>query len=136
MTGLFFVSTPAFSCKCLPTGSVKVEYDRAAAVFSGRVISVSVRKANEIARTVKIRVMKTLKGKTANILTYELATNCDYYFEAGKKYLVYAEKNSILNPQKGPGILRTSGCGRTERLEKAQEDIRTITGFNVETGAP
>lgn len=132
-----FASNPAFSCSCFEKEPLRKEFDGATAVFSGRVISVSERNDNgRRVKTGKMRVLKSLKGKTAKTLNFDISSDCDYYFENGESYLVYTQADSNLNPGKGPAVLHASNCSRTKRLEKAKEELRTIMGFDVKTGAP
>jgi len=51
-------------------------------------------------------------------------TNCDFHFEAGRRYLIYASRNP-------DGSLTTHKCTRTAAFEDAQDDIAIIREFNA-----
>jgi hypothetical protein len=143
----FFASaTSVLGCVCVPTEGVKKELQGAAAVFSGKFIGIEYRKGagsdvitsqpstgekkseNEIV-VLKFQVENWWKGKsTRQVLVFtdrtrnsdgsETISDCDFPFQVGKRYLVYAfsEENH----------LKTNLCTRTKLLEKAQEDLKLL----------
>jgi hypothetical protein len=128
MLALFFVGTSilsaeaAHACTCVPPQSPGAERERAAAVFSGKVLQVKRHKsAEDIFGGVEVvfRVDKAWKGagkRTVSVFTSSQSAACGYSFTKGHTYLVYASANS-------EGRLSTSICSRTRRLKDAREDL-------------
>jgi len=96
--------------------------EKAAVVFTGEVVSRDI-------FTVKFKVDKIWKGKEAVEITMLTGTkdngdgtltssSCDYGFNKGEKYLVYAD-----GP---PGELRTHACSRTAPLKYAEEEMKGL----------
>ncbi len=99
LSPLFYSS--AFGCSC-PTIGTTLEHEKAArlkdfnsaaAIFTGEVVELEENK-------VKFKVEKIWKGESVDeiVMVIQLKkddgryvrTSCDYYYELGKKYLVYA----------------------------------------------
>lgn len=116
------VAEVAFACTCVPPRSPAEERERAAAVFSGKVLQIKRHKsAEDIFGGVEVvfRVDKAWKGarnRTVSVFTSSQSAACGYSFSKGHTYLVYASANS-------GGRLSTSICSRTKRLKDAREDL-------------
>jgi hypothetical protein len=122
----------AFGCVC-PTIGASSEQEKAsrlkdfksaAAIFTGEVIELEENK-------VKFKVEKIWKGESVDeiIMVIQLKkddgryvrTSCDYYYELGKKYLVYAYDNQ--------GELTTYQCTRTiafKHIEIVEQEIKGL----------
>ena len=135
-----------FACSCLPVGTVGEELKEAGAVFSAKLIAKEYRKsANDALNAFsgltdeqragaevlvyKFQVENWWKGNSAKEVvlftdTVKLAngetgvSSCDFPFEIGKSYLVYAFK--VEND------LSTNYCTRTKLLEKAGDDLKLL----------
>ena len=98
------------------------DFERAKVVFIGRMVShTGVEQHFEVARV--------LKGDTTGAIVLHqgaidadtgtrVLTSCEYEFELGKEYLVYAFDVG--------GSLSTSYCSRTRLLDRAELDLRLI----------
>ena len=124
--------TAAFACICPTIGQTSEEikdtrlkdFKSAAAVFSGEVIELEQNK-------VKFKVEKIWKGDSVDEITMviqlgkyngkSVSTSCDYYFEMGKKYLIYAYQDN--------GELSTYACSRTtplSQVERAEQEMKGL----------
>ena len=104
------------------TANRLVAFEKATAIFTGEVVSLDL-------LTVKFKVDKIWKGEEAKEVTMLTGTrdngdgtftssSCDYHFEKGAKYLIYAY---------GPvGKLQTHFCSRTMLLESAEKEMRGL----------
>lgn len=110
---LLFGASKSFACSCAPPSqTTNDDFQKAAAVFTGRVLSVQ-RKDNFV--MVKLAVQKYWKGKVSNeikITTAKDSAACGFNFEVGKDYLVYATDNN--------GKLSTGLCSRTASIGVTQ----------------
>ena len=115
----------ALACTCAPAQSAAAELERAAAVFSGKVVEIKRQKRSEglFARVeVVFRVEKAWKGverKTVSVWTSSQSSACGYGFREGQTYLVYAYESA-------PGSLSTGICSRTRRLKDARKDLKEL----------
>ena len=118
----------AYACSCLPPEGPKAELEKAKAVFAGTVLEKIERtdpQANFRFDSVKVRfkvseVWKGIVGKREVVITTgPNSAACGFFFEQGKKYLVYASSpnNSSLS---------TSLCSRTKLFSNAQEDLSEL----------
>ena len=119
---LLLGGAPAPRCDCGPTPSVPYALREATAVFSGRVVSTNDGK-------VRFRVERAWKGATAGeVLEMKgqylrrdgvtMMTDCDYFFEVGSWYLVYA-----YGP---PDRMETNACTRTTNALLAAKDLEEL----------
>jgi hypothetical protein len=101
------------------------DFKSAAAIFTGEVIELETNK-------VKFKVEKIWKGKSVDEITMVILlkqdngrfvpTSCDYYYELGKKYLVYAYDTK--------GELTTYSCTRTISFKHAEIVEQEIKGLD------
>ncbi len=116
----------SFACSCLFSDKplnvqVKEAFNNSTAIFSGEVISITLKSEYEV--TVKIKVEKSWKGKFSKEVTITTAKEnsmCGYWFEIGKKYLVYAN---------GPkDFLLVTNCSRTTNMSN-KGDVKYLAKF-------
>lgn len=131
LSPLFY--SDAFGCSC-PTVGMTAEQDdagrlkdfnSAAAVFTGEVVELEENK-------VKFKVERIWKGESVDEIVMIIRlkkddgryvrTSCDYYYELGKKYLVFAFDTK--------GELTTYQCTRTTSFRHTQIVEREIKGLD------
>ena len=146
ISGFVFVPS-VLGCMCKPPGNPAKEMKGSAAVFSGKLIGTEYRKGvtlflsiaqpetknGETAQTdvlvLKFQIDRWWKGReTREVVLFtdqtknpdgsQTITDCDFPFEVGKQYLVYAFRDE--------GKLKTNLCTRTKLLEKAGEDLKIL----------
>jgi len=128
---LLLSSNTVFSCVCFfvsnPTPeSIRIErqkdFNRARLIFSGEVIKLDEFKA-------EFKIDKIWKGDSVNYVTMLTGTkvnedgtytssSCDYSFELGRKYLIYAYGKL--------DELKTHSCSRSSFLKDAIEEIEGL----------
>ncbi len=112
----------AQACTCAPE-EVSDAFDRASAVFEGRVVSVSPTSTQPNAsHEVELEVARAWKGIEAGIVKVRTASNeamCGYSFVVGETYLVYASKD-------GDKDMTVGLCSRTQPLGRAVKDLETL----------
>ena len=145
-------ASPAFGCLCEPEPKFVEALTQATAVFSGELVSAKYEKGfldefhqqtlagfqemdkNWRADAIEVfvfrfKVQNLWKGDVANeaILVNSqmrrddgatIIGDCDYDFEVGEKYLIYANATN--------GVMRTSGCSRTNLLRKVKKDLKLL----------
>jgi hypothetical protein len=117
------VAAAAYACSCAPPPSPKKSLEKAAAVFSGKVLKIE--KDGEFELAVTFAVDQVWKGKEAKELVVRTGTNdgiCGYKFKKGASYLIYAHE-STRDEMK---YLVTNICTRTAALADAQEDLKEL----------
>lgn len=130
----FAAITPqtARACSCM-TQAPREAIEQAAAVFEGYVESIETAEAAEgvpIEHRVRLRVVRTWKDAATEALVVTTAGDsaaCGYPFEQGRSYLVYAFAQD--------GGLAVSLCGRTQPIERADEDLELL-GMGATPVAP
>lgn len=128
LIGQLAISTQAVACDCAAPAATCAAFGQAAAVFSGRVLSIDDDHRVEFAvleafsgvttTTVKLGE-KGLPRRSSQAMDAAKAgrsSNCDLTFKAGESYLVYAYRSP-------GGALTTNMCSRTRLLSSAQEDV-------------
>lgn len=115
---LFAAANETLACSCASAflkttlnQAVREAYKDSDAVFSGEVLKID-KNPNSNFAAVKFKVDKNWKGKNSSILSVRTAASsaeCGYYFEIGKKYLVYAYRDNR--------SLHVSICSRTALLD-------------------
>ncbi len=146
LTALLFIQIDVYACGCPArnkdiTKAVNEEFNKSSLVFSGKVVEakwipIMEEKAsgNSIKAevlTLKFAVDNWWKGKTKNQVIWRTSSirypdlgegttgsNCEFGFNLGRKYLVYA--SSI------KGKLVASVCGGTTRIENADNHIQEL----------
>ncbi|WP_409271714.1 hypothetical protein V1499_19190 [Neobacillus sp. SCS-31] len=125
--GVFMItigSSVSYACKCAELTPVGKEFEKSAAVFTGKVIGIKEEKdIGKDARTEKVlfEVSATWKGLTESQVILEYyQDSCSIDFRKGQEYLVYARENPDF---KNKSVLTTGVCDRTVEVEKAGEDL-------------
>ena len=141
-----FIQRDTFACGCAArskdiTKEVAQDFSRASKVFSGKVMEakwVPITGKNVSGKRIKAEVLilrfavdRWWKGKTRDEVVWRTSairypdsnlglggSNCEYGFDLGKKYLVYA--NGL------PGKLSADVCNGTTRIENAGPDIKEL----------
>lgn len=133
-----FVSQPALACVCTPPDPksriidmIAEAVERADLIFEGQVESIQYEKANVDDEetepyiqswSVDFEAVHIYKGEAQlPIRLTNINSTCDYYFEVGVSYLVYAFEEA-------PKQFATAQCMRTSPLVRAQADLRYLRG--------
>lgn len=111
-----------FACSCMITDEpletqIQKAFDGSTSVFSGEVVSVEPK--DEYTLSVKIKTLQIWKGEETDEFTVNTANQsamCGYFFEVGKKYLVYANKSGE--------VLMATNCSRTAIFDEAGDAKR------------
>lgn len=118
----------ALACLCASGEELCSSYNSADVVFIGKVIEIkkATRKINlpdnqtinVIADEYKFVASRIFSGTTNNseLILVSEGTNCDFYFEQGKDYLVFAYRNES-------GKLGASICTPTKLVEEAKKEL-------------
>jgi len=123
--GSFPSITSACSCAELP--SVKDEFERSKAVFSGKVVAIKEKRSftGYTTQSVLFDVTSTWKGVDQSqmiITTGQGGGDCGIDFTEGEEYLVYANDSNMY----GAESLVTIICDRTDALSSLQEDLEVL----------
>ncbi|WP_289664340.1 hypothetical protein [Flavobacterium panacagri] len=121
--GLFFIliSSEVYCCDCSNKPSIEENWKKANQVFIGKVIKVDSLLYSEYGQKMysyTIRISKTYKDEIfrenyfRTILGVSMGS-CDYYFEPGKEYLIYAKRDY--------NALGCSICSRTDFLQNVKK---------------
>lgn len=123
------------ACSCVQPGSPTEELAESAAVFAGRVVSISHSfdpNAPPFApgdrTTIEFEVSTVWKGsvnETMYVTTPPTGGSCGFAFEKGDEYIVYASHSSL-----DAAAYSTSICSRTAPLDQAQVDLDAL-GFGT-----
>jgi hypothetical protein len=112
----------ASACFCSPPAFSQSIMD-AKAIFSGKAVEVSSKK-------VVFAVEEVWKGQVGEKITLGIdGSSCNYPFQQGETYLVYAlkHKDSYFSEYR----LFTNSCTRTRRLGEAKEDIKKLWSLKL-----
>jgi hypothetical protein len=122
LAGALSSAGDAQACKCGAPPSPKAAAAQADAVFTARVVDIRSRGPDRPA-VFTLAVLRGWKGVRdgERVVIRRLARvmMCHFYFDAGKEYLVYADRSP-------DGSLDASLCGRTRLLADAKEDIEVL----------
>src|SRR4028118_2144063 len=124
---LVLTSNAASACVCLTT-TPKKNFRNSRVVFAGKVIDIMAKTDRSrdtsdslVAFKLTFEVSKVWKGKVDKqqvVLTSESFRGCEYSFEKGKEYLVYASGEEL--------TIQTSLCNATKPLANAQADLAVL----------
>lgn len=121
-----FAPAEALACTCGDTPTACEAFGGAAAVFIGTAGEVARYEDGFLVRTeTEIRVKEVFLGGVGATVTAETrGMGCEFGFEAGKDYLIYAGDSGAA----GQRIDRfySSSCGRTRLLSEASEDLKFL----------
>lgn len=126
---IFGVGERILACTCHAEEPPCVAFQKADAVFVGSVIEISEARSVDTDTNkellVSFRSFEQIKGVSASNLTVVTVTgsDCDFEFQVGKDYFVYAYRDP------GTDRLKTGLCTRTKRLADAEEDVTYVRGL-------
>jgi hypothetical protein len=136
------VSFKSLGCDCiLPSSNIDEHWKRADQIFIGEVTESTSDKlytASGLNFTYQtIKITESLKGHfhpKYRLRTFEIPSSgsCEFYFEVGKKYLIYAKESYP--------ILSAHLCSRTSPIEEVEEseieELRRLTKYYGEEKRP
>lgn len=127
LVGALLESAPAAASCAGPPPSVQQALTDAAAVFSGKVVSIKHSIPLSFSASgsrVEFEVDEAWKGVTGNrVVLTSYSTSVDYTFQEGQSYLVYAHRGY---PAGNGSTLNANICGRTALLADAAADLRQL----------
>jgi hypothetical protein len=124
---LFSTGLKSYSCDCSERPSIKVSWESANEVFTGKIIKVdTLLYGNNGAKihSYTIELIKSFKQDFYNDREFrtvlsQSGASCDFMFELGKVYLIYAKTESQ--------TLACSICSRTNLIQNIGDDeIKTL----------
>jgi hypothetical protein len=126
----------AEACSCFEPGPPCQAYWTTDVIFRGRVESIS-RPADRtvdphqfvMVRFTLLETFKGIEGATVEVRTPTGPASCALRFSKGREYVVHASRVN--------GVISTSSCSRTARVERAAEDLefaRNIASGGVPLG--
>jgi hypothetical protein len=109
-----------YSCSCVEKPSVKVNWERANEVFTGKIVKIdTLLYGNNGAKihSYTVVILKSFKqdlykGRQFRTILSQDEASCDFMFELGKEYLIYAKTESQ--------TLACSICSRTNILKNIE----------------
>jgi len=122
-----FCGFKSYPCDCSGVPTVTKNWESASDVFKGEIIKVdSLLYGNNGAKiysfTVKILKpykLEVFQGRELRTIISQSSSSCDFLFQVGKVYLIYAKEESQ--------TLACSICSRTTKLENVEkEEIETL----------
>lgn len=124
---LLFISLKTYSCSCDVIPPINKNWESADEIFTGEIIKVdSLLYGNNGAKIYAFtcKVLKSYKseiypGREFRTVLGQSSASCDFIFQVGKVYLIYAKEESQ--------TLACSICSRTNLLEKVEkEELETL----------
>jgi len=117
---LILAASQGYSCSCAPRSTVKVNWENANEVFTGRIIKVdSLLYGNNGSKiySYTVRILESFKqdfhkGWEFRTILSEDEARCDFMFQVGEEYLIYAKTESH--------TLVSSICSRTSLLKNVE----------------
>jgi hypothetical protein len=122
---ILFASTayPAYSCTCAPLPQRRV-FRASKSVFLGEFVGSLSSSDKDYSEAVRFKVIKQWKGKKSPeqvlLRGIDLPNMCgDLLFEAGERYLIYAEREK-------QSLIVHGDCSRSVHVKDAEEDIKKL----------
>lgn len=117
---LIFTIQEGYSCSCAPRPSVKYNWKNANEVFTGKIIKIDSSLYGTNGSKIysyTVRILESFKedfhkGRELRTFISQDEASCDFMFQAGKEYLIYAKRESH--------SLVTSICSRTSLLKNIE----------------
>lgn len=122
-----FCGFKSYSCDCAELPTVATNWESASEVFTGEIIKVdTLLYGNNGAKiySYTCRILKSYKseiypGRELRTILSQNSASCDFMFQIGKTYLIYAKAESQ--------TLASSICSRTNILENVEkEELQTL----------
>ncbi|WP_309608551.1 hypothetical protein [Flavobacterium sp.] len=119
---IIFSVSKSYSCSCTAKPSVKMNWESANEIFNGKIVSVdSLLYGNNGAKiySYTVKILKSFKigfyknREFRTILTQD-GSSCDFMFEIGKEYLIYAKEDNQ--------TLSSSICSRTSLFKNVEKE--------------
>lgn len=130
---LLFTSIKSYSCSCSEVPAVIKNWDSANEIFIGEIVKVdSLLYGNDGAKiySYTCRIVKSYKleiypGRELRTILSQSSASCDFMFQLGKTYLIYAKAESQ--------TLACSICSRTNLLKNVdKEELQTLDKLHQE----
>ena len=117
---LSFASSQIWACVCGAYPSVKQAWERSPVVLSGSV-EIAIPNSAITPQIVAVQVEESFKGSRKGELFFLLQPghDCAPKFKTGERVLLYLNRSSA-------GLWEAFGCGRTQPLESAVDDLRFL----------
>ncbi len=127
------ITNCSFACSCIEINSVKKEVDKSHAIFTGKVLSVKLiseshgkgnAKLTLDSKIYRIKITSMHKGRLKpEIVEVISRTNtCEYEFDVGQNYIIYATVSKTKISSKIQNRLNTSICTRTRLFDQKEFD--------------
>jgi hypothetical protein len=116
---IFFFPTIACPCDCFDMPIPCVAYQRAKVIFVGT--TKEIQENDSLWHKVSFSIERTFKGQVEKTITISYVANCNYKFEVGKQYLIYADE---LGPRLGLGP-----CSIALKIEDTNKHIEYLTAL-------
>jgi len=130
---LLFINLKGYSCSCAGIPSINKNWESADEIFTGEIIKVdSLLYGNNGVKIYSFtcKVLKSYKseiypGREFRTILGQSSVSCDFMFQLGKVYLIYAKEESQ--------TLACSICSRTNILENVEkEELKTLENLYKE----
>ncbi|KQO27276.1 hypothetical protein ASF10_23325 [Flavobacterium sp. Leaf82] len=124
---LIFISLKSYSCSCAGVPAITKNWEGANEIFTGEIIKVdTLLYGNNGAKiySYTCRILKSYKseiypGRELRTILSQSSASCDFMFQLGKTYLIYAKSESQ--------TLACSICSRSNILENVEkEELQTL----------
>ena len=118
---------PAAACKCAVT-PLEERLRGSSHVFEAEITAIDKHEDSDpnYTRVVHVKVLRSFQGTTYasdELRTASSGAACGVYFEAGKRYLIFA---SLREEGGAAPELWTTSCAGTQPAELAEEDLKTL----------
>lgn len=133
LTLLLFISIKSYSCSCAGVPSINKNWESADEIFTAEIIKIdSLLYGNNGAKIYSFtcRILKSFKseiypGREFRTVLGQSSASCDFMFQVGKVYLIYAKEESQ--------TLACSICSRTNMLKNVEkEELETLEKLHKE----
>ena len=124
---LLFISLKSYSCSCAEVPAINKNWESANEIFTGEIIKVDTLLYGNNGSKIysyTCRILKSYKseiysGRKLRTILSQSSASCDFMFQLGKIYLIYAIAESQ--------TLACSICSRTNILENVEkEELQTL----------
>jgi hypothetical protein len=124
---LLFISLKSYCCSCAGVPAITKNWENANEIFTGEIIKVDTLLYGNNGGKIysyTCRILKSYKseiypGRELRTILSQSSASCDFMFQVGKTYLVYAKAESK--------TLACSICSRTNILENVEkEELQTL----------
>jgi hypothetical protein len=111
----------AFPCRCIQA-SLKTYYQRADAVVTAKVLSVSTSTEGDELTTVKLEIIDAWKKDLPKEIEVVTGTSCIYIFQTGEEHLLYLKNRTSNN-------FTTMRCWGNLPLDKSQRSLNWLKKY-------